>query len=81
MEAVLANKPDWSTKGHIIVAIRKQTHSFHHWRMIYVTRGANQIAHVLAKMGATQGIENEWFSKQPNCIKEMIVAEQDLYSG
>jgi Zn finger protein HypA/HybF involved in hydrogenase expression len=49
--------------------------------MIHVTRGANQITHVLAKMGATQGIENEWFSEPLNCIKEMIVAEQDLYSG
>jgi hypothetical protein len=37
--------------------------------------------HVLAKMEATQGIENEWFSEPPNCIKETIVAEQDLYSG
>jgi ribonuclease HI len=81
VEAVLANKPDWSTKGHIIEAIKKQTLSFQHWRMIHVTRGANQITHVLAKMEATQGIENEWFSEPPNCIKETIVAEQDLYSG
>jgi ribonuclease HI len=58
VEAVLANTLDWSTKGHIIEAIRKQTQSFQHWKMTHVTRGANQIAHVLAKMGATQGIEN-----------------------
>lgn len=59
VEAVLANKPDWSTKGHNIDAIREQTRSFHHWRILHVSREANQIAHVLARMGLTQGIGNE----------------------
>ena len=79
VEAVLTNTPDWSTKGHIIEAIRKQIFSFQQWKMIHVTRGANQIAHSLAKMGATQGIENEWFSDPSNCIRELIIVEQDLY--
>ena len=79
VEGVLTNTPDWSTEGHIINAIRKQIFSFQQWKMTHVTRGANQIAHALAKMGATQGIENEWFSDPPNCIRELITVEQDLY--
>ena len=76
VEAVLAQEPDWSTKGHIIEEIMEQIRSFHNWRMIHVPREKNQIAHVLARLGSTQGIENEWSFEPPNCISELLVTEQ-----
>jgi hypothetical protein len=76
VEAVLSQEPDWSTKGHLIEAIREQIRSFHHWSMIHVPRGVNQITHILARMGSTQGVEKEWFSDPPDCISELLVNEQ-----
>jgi ribonuclease HI len=76
VEAITTIEPDWSTKGHIIDAMEEQARSFHQWQISHISREANQIAHVLAKMGSTRGLENEWFSEPPHCIQDILAAEQ-----
>ncbi|XP_059451054.1 uncharacterized protein LOC132181841 [Corylus avellana] len=78
VQAVLSDETDWSPTGHIIEAIKTEIRSFSHWQMLYVQREANHIAHVLAREASKQCMENEWFNDPPDCIKDLLVLEQDV---
>jgi ribonuclease HI len=76
VEAVLSGERDWSTKGHIVDAIRNGLQTFSNWNMCYVRREENKIAHVLAKLATKQSMEQVWFEEPPTCIKELLAREQ-----
>jgi hypothetical protein len=46
------------------------------WKMMYVRREANQIAHKLARMASSQVMDSLWNFFPPDCIAETIIAEQ-----
>jgi ribonuclease HI len=76
VDAVVSNETDWSRKGHLVDDIRVDLKRFTHWKLSYVRWGANQVAHLLAKLATRQKIEKLWTSVPPDCIAETIGAEQ-----
>ena len=76
VDAILSNETDWSRKRHLVDDIRVDLKHFTHWKLSYMRRGANQAAHLLAKLATRQEIEKLWTSVPPDCIVETIVAEQ-----
>ena len=76
VEAVVSQAPDWSRRGHLIEDIRSALQSFPHWTMACVKRGANQAAHMVARLATAQVMDQTWSSDFPECLSEMCEAEQ-----
>lgn len=77
VDVVFSGEPDWSSKGHLIDAIRSSTQRFSHWKISHVNRVANQIVHALARLATTQFMENV-FTESPTCIKDVLAFEQSV---
>jgi ribonuclease HI len=45
------------------------------WKMSFIKRDGNKIAHVLAKYAIQHGVEFMWTSP-PDCIRELLLLEQ-----
>jgi ribonuclease HI len=76
VDAVVSQAPDWSRRGHLIEDIRSALRSFPHWTMAYVKRGANQAAHMVARLATAQVMDKTWSYDFPECLSEMCKAEQ-----
>lgn len=76
VDTVTSGETDWSYKGQIIEAIWSNIRRFPYWTFTHVHRGANLIAHALAKLATKQFMENVWFMEPPTCIRNLIVSKQ-----
>jgi hypothetical protein len=76
VDSVNSDVADCSRRGHMIADIREGLREFQCWEIKYVRRTANNIAHVLARAAVQQGVEGIWTEIPPDCIVELLVAEQ-----
>lgn len=49
--------------------------AFSQWKISYISREANLIAHELAKMATSQIMDKVWVVDPPVCIQNLIVPE------
>ncbi|XP_059461784.1 uncharacterized protein LOC132190750 [Corylus avellana] len=80
VDAVNSTEPDWSRIGHLVDDIRMEIQTFTSWKVAYVRREANHVAHMLARMATTQIMDRLWTFVPPDCIAETIVSEQTALS-
>jgi hypothetical protein len=71
VEAEVSQAPDWSRRGHLIEDIRSALHSFPHWIMAYVKRGANQAAHTVTRLATAQVMDKTWSYDFPECLSDV----------
>jgi ribonuclease HI len=76
VKALNSKTEDWSRSGHIIKDACFLKQQFLFCEIIYVGRKGNNVAHNLAKLAASMGLERQWRDECPDCISEIIREEQ-----
>jgi hypothetical protein len=67
--------------GCIIVEAREFLMGFQSWAVSHIRRGGNEAAHQLAKFVVSQQVNQVWVDSYPNCLSEIINAEQIVYDN
>jgi hypothetical protein len=63
---------DRSSLGLVIEDIRKELNSLAMWKMTFIRREGNHVAHQLAKYVVLSGNSNSWCATAPACICEFF---------
>ncbi|XP_059461774.1 uncharacterized protein LOC132190739 [Corylus avellana] len=74
VDAVNSAEEDRSKVGHIIEDIKSEVQSFVRWKMTFIRREGNNVAHVLAKYASHHALNNTW-QEPPDCIRDLILLE------
>jgi hypothetical protein len=67
---------NWSKIGHIVEDMQYLLRNFTQWKVDVVSRDANNAAHTLVKLAASHGENRTWLGVRPECICEIVLAEQ-----
>jgi ribonuclease HI len=82
VDAINICKVDRSSLGLLMDDIRSELSCMPHWKMTFIRREGNNVAHVLAKEAISSPLDNCWLFEPPDCIKELVVTERTaLASG
>ena len=73
VDAVNSVDVDKSWLGHVIEDIKMELKSLAHWKMAFVKREGNQVAHNLAKYAVMNCISNSWHDTPSECIRDLLV--------
>jgi hypothetical protein len=76
IDSVNSKEADGSRRGHLIADIWDGLCGLQQWKMGFVRRFANHVAHALARVAVKQGVEGLWTENPPDCIADLLVAEQ-----
>jgi ribonuclease HI len=81
VEAINSAGKNWSKIGHIVEDMQHLLRNFTQWKVDVVSRDANNAAHTLAKLAASHGETRTWLGVIPECICEIVLAEQSTSRG
>jgi hypothetical protein len=70
VDMVNLGKADESWLGHLIEDIKKELNSLACWRMSFVQREGNHVAHLLAKYVGLNNLTKTWRGEVPACIHD-----------
>jgi ribonuclease HI len=76
VDAVNSNEEDRSWVGHLFEDIKGELSSFDGWRMSFVRRDGNHVAHKLARFAVNHNATETWSGAAPDCIGELVALEQ-----
>jgi hypothetical protein len=76
VDAVNLGEADKSWLGHLIEDIKKELNSLACWRMSFVRREGNHVAHMLAKYAVLNNLTETWRVEVPACIHDQIALEK-----
>jgi ribonuclease HI len=76
VEAINSAGKNWSKIGHIVEDMQYLLRNFTQWKVDVVSRDANNAAHTLAKLAVSHGENRTWLGVIPECICEIVLAEQ-----
>jgi hypothetical protein len=76
VDAVNSNEEDRSWVGHLFEDIKGELSSFDGWRMSFVRRDGNDVAHKLARFAVNHNATETWSGAAPDCICELVALEQ-----
>jgi ribonuclease HI len=74
VEAMNHGAEDRSSLGMILEDLKGEATLFQHWKMSFIKREGNQIAHVLAKYATQNAIDKVW-AHPPDCIRDLLLVE------
>jgi ribonuclease HI len=75
VDAVNCGGNNQSRVGHMVEDFQVQARSLSNWKMTFVKREGNNVAHLLAKHAKTYALNILWFIP-PECIRESVLLEQ-----
>ena len=81
VEAINSAGKNWSKIGHIVEDMQQLLRNFTQWKVDVVSRDANNAAHTLAKLAVSQGVNRLWMGVIPECIRQIVLAEQSASIG
>ena len=63
-------------RGLLAEDIRSSLETFSSWKLEFVRRELNQVAHVLARLASKSNMERVWEREPPDCIREIMELER-----
>jgi ribonuclease HI len=76
VDAVNSSEEDKSWLGHLFEDIKGELSSFDGWKMSFVRRKGNHVAHGLARFAVRHAAAETWNGAVPECICELVALEQ-----
>jgi hypothetical protein len=76
VDAMNSSEEDRSWLGHLFEDIKGELSSFDGWKMSFVRRDGNHVAHKLAWFAVTHNVAETWSGAVPACICELVALEQ-----
>ncbi|XP_059429127.1 uncharacterized protein LOC132162934 [Corylus avellana] len=80
INAVNSAETDWSRIGLMVTDIKRELETLSQWRMQFVPRGSNGVAHILSKEATTSFLNKCWINEVPDCIKDLVLLESRAVS-
>jgi ribonuclease HI len=74
IDALLSDDEVRSHMGNVIEDIKEELRTVPHWKVSFVRREGNKIAHVLAKTALNCNLDQEWV-EPPECIQDLLLLE------
>jgi ribonuclease HI len=74
IDALLNGDEDRSPMGNVIEDIKEELCIVPHWKVSFVRRDGNKVAHVLAKYALNCDLDQEWV-KPSDCIQDLLLLE------
>ena len=72
INAVQIAEIDGSCLSVIVADIQGEMQSFQQWRLAFVRRKGNAVAHCLSKAATKHLIDQSWFSEIPDCVVNVL---------
>jgi hypothetical protein len=63
-------------RGLLAEDIRSSLETFSSWRLEFVRRELNQVAHTLARLASKSNMDRVWDREPPKCIREIMELER-----
>jgi hypothetical protein len=73
IDLVHSDGVDSNGMGHLIEDIKWELQDFHQWKLTFVKRGGNQVAHLFAQYVVKQSQDCKWRDIPLECIRETIL--------
>jgi ribonuclease HI len=75
IDALLSGDEDRSHMGNVIEDIKEELRIVSHWKVSFVRKEGNKVAHALAKTALNCNLDQEWV-EPPDCIQDLVLLEQ-----
>jgi ribonuclease HI len=75
IDALLNGEEDRSQMGNAIEDIKEELRTVPHWKVSFVRKDGNKVAHVLSKTTLKCDLDQEWV-EPPNYIRDLLLLEQ-----
>lgn len=72
---IMNTQKDLSANGQLVEEIKDLLHSFREFRVAWVRRSANKVAHILAREGCIKSLCKTWLHVSPECVSSEIALE------
>ena len=76
IQHLLQTEEWWGSYGAVLQDVKQRLNNITDWKMEYVPRKANGVAHSVAKSALSLQGENWWEASYPLCIQPLVLAEQ-----
>jgi uncharacterized membrane protein len=61
--------------GNVIEDIKEELRTVPYWKVSFVRRDGNKVAHILAKYALNCDLDHKWV-EPPDCIRDLLLLEQ-----
>ena len=75
INAILSEEIDGSCLSVIVSDIQSELQTLHHWRLSFVGREGNEVAHCLSKAATMTLTDRRWFSEILECVINVLRLE------
>lgn len=66
---------NWSNKGLLADDIKRELDGLSLWKVMFIRKEGNRVAHVLSKEATTSFLDKDWLFELPDCIRELVLME------
>lgn len=80
MRKIQSDHCDLSANGQVVEEIKALLHTFQDFRVAWVRRSANKVAHILVREGCCKFLCKTWLHVSPECVSSEITVEGAMNS-